>query len=192
LERDLHDGAQQSLLGVGIVLNLARHEAEDGSAAALLMDEARDRLRDALADLRRLARGLAPAMLAERGLAEALNDLARRCPVAVDLRVDVAERPPSPIELAAYFVVAEALQNVARHAAARRAEVTVTLDDAELHVEVSDDGKGGTNPAAGSGLRGLTDRVAAIGGTLTLRSPPGAGTTVHARLPRQPEIDVTG
>lgn len=134
-------------------------------------------------ELRELSRGLHPVILTERGLAPALSGLAARAPVPVDLMVGPDGRLPKPVEVATYYVVAEAVTNVAKYARASAARVSVARADGELLVTVSDDGIGGANRAAGSGLRGLTDRVEALGGRLDVRSPPGSGTTVRARLP---------
>ena len=184
LERDLHDGAQQRLVGLALTLRLARRKAaEDPAEAAELLDEAIDDLAAATGELRELARGIHPAVLTEGGLEPALAGLAGRVPVPVVL-ADVPEgRLPAAVEATAYFVVAEALTNVARSADARRAVVTLALADGTLAVEVRDDGCGGADPRAGSGLRGLADRVAALGGRFTVTSPPGGGTTLRAELP---------
>ena len=181
VERDLHDGAQQRLLGLGMALRSARRTVPDGTDTAELLDDAAGQLRASLAELRTLARGLRPALLTERGLPAALADLRRRVPLAITLDVDVPERPSAQAETTAYFVVAEALQNVARHAPAASVHIGVRRDGDRLCVEVSDDGPGGADPAEGSGLRGLADRVAAVGGRLTITS--AGGTTVAADLP---------
>ena len=184
LERDLHDGAQQRL--VLAALNLQRAAAsfdEDPDRARTLLEAGAGELAEATTELRELARGLHPAVLTDRGLGAALEALAGRSTVPVELGAVPAERLPPPVEAAAYFVVAEALTNVARYADADRAEISVSGADAAIVVAVSDDGVGGADPAAGSGLRGLADRVAALDGRLEVESPPGEGTTVRATLP---------
>ncbi len=190
LERDLHDGAQQQLVGLALTLRLARDRVESDPAAALeLLDEAAADLKAATAELRDLARGIHPAVLTEGGLRPALRSLATRSTVVVDLQLGELpeERLSSAVESTAYFAVAEALTNVARYASASRASVTLSCTGGgahrRLHVVVQDDGVGGADPAAGSGLRGLADRVGALGGTLTLTSPSGDGTMLLADLP---------
>jgi signal transduction histidine kinase len=180
VERDLHDGAQQRLVALAMRLELARTEAE---GASQLIDQTTSELKAAIAEVRGLARGLHPPILTERGLAAALESLAERS--AVPVRIDAPDgRYPSSVETAAYFVVAEALTNVAKYAHATSATVTVRpTDDGGLRVSVTDDGRGGADPAHGSGLSGLADRLAALGGRLTVESPPGGGTTVTAVLP---------
>ena len=182
LERDLHDGAQQRLLGLGMGLQLIRARVEEGSEVGVLVDEVEAELGRALKELRELARGIHPAILTEQGLASAVRALAERTPVPV--RVVVPDQPlPRTVEAAAYFVVAESLANVAKYADARRAWVTVANDNGAAHVEVRDDGVGGAQPADGSGLQGLADRVGALGGRLRIDSPPGGGTRISAILP---------
>jgi signal transduction histidine kinase len=181
LERDLHDGAQQRLVLASLTLRRAAVEAR-GTPAEPLVAEAIDQLRQGLAELRDLARGIHPAALRERGLAPALAGLAARAPLPVELRV-TAPRVDASVESAVYFTVAEALTNVARHAGARSATVAVELDGDALRAVVADDGAGGADLRAGSGLRGLADRVHALGGTLAVDSPPGGGTTLKAELP---------
>ena len=154
----------------------------DGEVAELL-DEAAAELQQATDELRELARGIHPAVLTDRGLAPALGALAGRSPVPVELGELPRERLPAGVESATYFVVAEALTNVARYARASHAAVDVRRVNGSVTVEVRDDGVGGADPAAGSGLRGLADRVSALDGRLDVDSPPGAGTTVRAVLP---------
>jgi signal transduction histidine kinase len=184
IERDLHDGAQQQLVSLALQLRAAQAAvpAEAGELAAQLDDVAAG-LTDVLDDLREIARGLHPAALAEGGLRSALKTLARRSAVPVRLAVGVDGRLPEPIEIAAYYVVAEALTNTAKHASATVADVQVTAGDGVLRVRVRDDGRGGADLTRGSGLVGLTDRVEALGGHITLHSPTGAGTTVEIALP---------
>jgi signal transduction histidine kinase len=181
LERDLHDGAQQRLVLASLTLRRAAVEVR-GTPAEPLVTEAIDQLRQGLAELRDLARGIHPAALREHGLAPALAGLAAGAPLPVDVRV-TAPRVDAAVESAVYFVVAEALTNVAKHAGARSATVVVEPDGDALRAVVADDGAGGADLRAGSGLRGLADRVHALGGTLAVDSPPGRGTTLGARLP---------
>ena len=184
LERDLHDGAQQRLMALGINLRMARDLiTSDSDEAAALLDASLEELDQATRELRELARGIHPAVLTDRGLEAALNGLAGRSPVPVELVQTPDERLPSSVESAVYFVVAEALTNVARYAEARAVRVTVVRSNGHVDVLVSDDGVGGADPANGSGLRGLSDRVAALDGCLELTSANGDGTTVRATIP---------
>jgi signal transduction histidine kinase len=184
LERDLHDGAQQRLVALALDLRLARSKLDrDPAAAAELLDASIGELAQATNELRELARGIHPAVLSDRGLSAALDALASRAPLPVELGAIPAERLPEPVETAAYFVVAEALTNVARYAEATHAEVTVERANGTLRVEVRDDGIGGADPAAGTGLRGLEDRLAALDGRLEVSSPDGSGTVVRAEVP---------
>jgi len=181
IQRNLHDGAQQRLTAVLLTIGRLRESAGDRNRA--LLDAAIDELAAGLDELRELARGLHPSLLSERGLAVALEALALRTPLRVELTASVDRRFPDQIEAAAYYVVAEAIANVQKHAAAKHVAVSATADDAgELLVEVVDDGAGGADPQ-GEGLRGLVDRVEALGGTLEVDSPAGCGTRVRARLP---------
>jgi signal transduction histidine kinase len=182
IERDLHDGAQQRLIAVGMSIEHARRYIGDFSAAQAL-DEAATEVVKTLAELRELARGLRPALLVERGLPGAIPELARRTPIPVQCELEVDARLPDNIETTAYFVVSEALQNVVKHATASQARVMVALRSGQLHIEVRDDGVGGANARDGSGLRGLADRVVAVGGRLTITSPTGDGTVVAATIP---------
>jgi signal transduction histidine kinase len=182
LERDLHDGAQSRLVALALMLRAARNRADDPKLAELL-DHAQEELRTSLAELRELARGIHPAVLTDRGLEPALEALTARAPVPVALEVASAGRLPEPVEAAAYFVVSEALANVAKYAQATQASVAVRHVNGSLTVEVTDDGVGGADAAGGSGLRGLADRVAALDGTLELDSPAGRGTRLHAEIP---------
>lgn len=184
VERDLHDGAQQRLMALTMNLRLARTKLdEDPAAAAELLDEAMTELTEATAELRELARGIHPVVLSDRGLKAAIGGLAERSPVPVEVLETPSERLPAPVESATYFVIAEALTNVARYAEASSATVRVARGNGAVAIEVRDDGVGGADPAAGTGLRGLADRVAALDGELSVRSAAGAGTTVEARIP---------
>jgi signal transduction histidine kinase len=187
IERDLHDGAQHRLVSLALQLQAVRAavppEVRELSAE---LDLAVDEATGALEELRELARGIHPAVLAEGGLPLALKTLARRCTVPVELEVRVDERPSEAIEIAAYYLVAEALTNAAKHAQASVVDVEVETVDAGggvLRVRVRDDGVGGADLAGGSGLVGLKDRAEALGGRLWVQSPIGAGTTVRAELP---------
>ena len=180
LERDLHDGAQQRLIVSLMTLRRAAAKAE-GTPTAPLVEEAIEHLSEGLAELRELARGIHPSHLAEKGLRHAVGLLAERSPLPVDVDVP-ATRLPQSVETALYFTVAEALTNVAKHANAARATVTISIADRCATAEIGDDGLGGAT-TAGSGLRGLADRLEAIGGAITLESPQGGGTVVRASIP---------
>ena len=181
LEQRLHEGAERRLVAVGHVLERESGNARRTGAAGI--EHARGQLARTLADLHDLAGGLHPRALTDNGLAAALPSLAQRSPVPVELTVS-AERLPAEVEAAAYFICSEALANVAKYASASRAVVHVTADERAAQVEIVDDGVGGADPAQGSGLRGLADRVDALGGTLHLESPPGGGTRLAAEIPR--------
>src|SRR6266566_814384 len=182
LERDLHDGAQQRLLAVGLALQILRRELPaDGSPPQLLKD-AEAEVTAALGELRDLAAGIHPAVLTDQGLRPALLALAKRCPVAVTISGDDPGRLPAPVETAAYFCASEAITNTVKHARATTIEVTLRHDAGRLLVTVADDGVGGASPD-GAGLRGLADRLAAVNGRLTVQSPPGQGTRILAELP---------
>jgi signal transduction histidine kinase len=183
LERDLHDGAQQRLLTAGLALQMLRQQLPGlGADDQGLLAEAEAELRGALDELRELARGLHPAILTNQGLRAAVDQLALRCSLPVTVTGDPG-RLPAQIESTAYFVVNEALANIAKHAAAGRATVALDHPDGRVVVTVADDGVGGADPAAGTGLAGLADRVAAVDGTFTVTSRPGAGTRTVADLP---------
>jgi signal transduction histidine kinase len=184
LERNLHDGAQQRLVALSLTLRLAhgRVRSDPDQAQALLAGAAVE-LKLAQEELRELARGIHPAILSDRGLEPALEALAGRSPIPVSLAALPAERLPESIEAAAYFVVAEALTNVAKYAGASAATVRVSRQNGSAFVEVDDDGRGGADPARGSGLRGLADRVGALDGKLAITSPPGGGTRLRAEIP---------
>ncbi|HEX6447321.1 MAG TPA: sensor domain-containing protein [Streptosporangiales bacterium] len=184
IERDLHDGAQQRLVALAMDLGVARASFErDPDNARRLVVKAHEEAKSALADLRELVRGIHPAVLTDRGLDAALSALAARCPVPVEVRVAPGERAEVAIEAAAYFVVAEALTNVARHARAGRVLVDVARDGDRLGVVVEDDGVGGADAGGGTGLAGLERRVAALDGTFTVVSPAGGPTRIEAVFP---------
>ncbi len=183
IERDLHDGAQQQLVALALELRLLHRRVEDQPEIAPLVDGLSERLSSALAELRELARGIHPSILTEQGLAPAIDALADRAAVEVRAVVGVQERLSEPVEAAAYFVVAEALTNVVKYARASAVEVEVGCADGDVVVEVADDGVGGVDVSAGSGLRGLEDRLAAVDGRLVIDSPPGGGTRLRARIP---------
>jgi signal transduction histidine kinase len=183
IERDLHDGAQQRL--VSLALNLRRLESSlaPDSPAARELAVARADLDAALEELRELARGIHPSVLTDRGLEAALAAVAGRATVPIELDLDCPGELPLSVQTTAYFVVVEALTNASKHADPERIEVRVALADGGVTVEVCDDGCGGVDPTRGSGLSGLGDRVSALGGTLEIDSPAGAGTTIRARIP---------
>ena len=182
LERDLHDGAQSRLVALSLTLRMARNRAQEPDLVVLL-DHAQEELKTSLAELRELARGIHPAVLTERGLEAAVQSLVQRAPVPVTVDAACAGRLAEPVESAAYFVVSEGLANVAKYAQATQASVALRRVDDRVTIEVADDGVGGADTANGSGLRGLADRVAALDGTLTLKSPAGRGTQLRAEIP---------
>ena len=187
LERDLHDGAQSRLVALKLLLSSARLRARRGADDVdAMLGEAIDELDTSLSELRELARGIHPAVLTDHGLEPALQALASRAPVPVDVRADPEERLPGDVESAAYFVVSEALANVAKYAQATEAAVAVRRTDGRVTVDVTDDGIGGADVTRGSGLRGLADRVAALDGSLSVQSPVGGGTHLHAEIPCPP------
>jgi signal transduction histidine kinase len=184
IERDLHDGAQQRLVAASLELSILERRLErDPERARSVLVRAREQLESGLAELRDLARGIHPAVLTDRGLEAALDALVQRAPVPVELRVALPGRLDSAIEAAAYFLVSEALTNIAKHARADTVSVELELTGGGLAVTIDDDGVGGADPAGGSGLRGLVDRVQALGGRLEVISPHGDGTRVRAELP---------
>jgi signal transduction histidine kinase len=184
IERDLHDGAQQRLLALGVDLGMALEKFEtDPESARELLGDAHKELRQAITELRNLARGIHPAVLSDRGLDAALSGLAARSPVPVHLDVELRERPPASIEATAYFIVAEALTNVVRHSHASSVDVRIRLIGDSLRVEVADDGVGGAAQVPNSGLAGLADRAASVEGSLRITSPRGGPTVVAAELP---------
>jgi signal transduction histidine kinase len=184
IERDLHDGTQAQLVAVALRLGLAdrRFDADPDAARALFL-EARDGVEEALTQLRTVIRGVYPPILSDRGLAGAVRALAAGQHIPVEVDLDEAGRAPAAVEAAAYFVVAEALTNIAKHSGARTASVTVRREADRLRIRVRDDGKGGADPGRGSGLAGVRRRVAALDGTARIDSPDGGGTTLEADLP---------
>ncbi len=191
VERNLHDGAQQRLVGLALTLRLAQRQAEANPGLLELLTDSLDEVDEALAELRRLARGLHPAIVADAGLRTALETLAERPGLPVDLALDIPGRLPERVEIAAYYLVAEALANTNKHAQARRVEARAEVVDDALRLSVSDDGRGGAEAAPGSGLQGLIDRVAALGGKLAIASLPDRGTTIAADIPLRlpPDLD---
>jgi signal transduction histidine kinase len=183
IERDLHDGAQQRMVSLALTLGLVESRLEPGSDVAPLVRQAREEAQAAVDELRELARGIHPAVLSDRGLGAALEALAARAPVPVDVSGVPEEPLPPAVEAAVYFLTAETLTNVAKYADACCASVALEVDGDQLRVEISDDGVGGAGSSAGSGLDGLCDRVEALDGELTIDSPPGGGTTVRALIP---------
>ncbi|HEU5206697.1 MAG TPA: histidine kinase [Gaiellaceae bacterium] len=184
LERDLHDGAQQQLVRLSLLLQLARSRAGgDRNELPALLSEAGDLAKQALGEIRALAQGLHPAIVTEEGLSGALEWLAESATLPVRVLEAPEERLPESVEMAAYFVASEALANIAKHAQARSATVQASRRNATLVIEIVDDGVGGADPSRGSGLRGLADRVAALDGRLGIESPPGSGTRIHVEIP---------
>ncbi len=184
IERDLHDGAQQRLVALALALRLARARSDDPDAVRGALDDCSEQLATALEELRELARGIHPAVLTERGLVPALAALADRAPLPVEVHVDLPERLEPPVEVALYFAAAEALTNVVKHARASRVTIAGGHEDGgrAVAIAIGDDGIGGADPDAGSGLRGLRDRLDAVNGSVEVRSA-GGGTTVVARVP---------
>jgi signal transduction histidine kinase len=184
IERDLHDGAQQRLLSLGMNLGMALEKFDtDPDAARGLVDDAHREAQRAVAELRNLARGVHPAVLTDRGLDAALSALAARSPVPVHLDVDLADRPPASVEATAYFIVAEALTNAARYANASAVDVRVRRIGDRLQVEIADNGIGGAELRPGGGLSGLADRASSVEGSLRVASPVGGPTVISAELP---------
>ncbi|MET0419856.1 MAG: ATP-binding protein [Actinoplanes sp.] len=182
IERDLHDGAQQRLVALALRLRTATHDTPEPAEVAEIGTD----LMTVIDELRELSRGIHPAVLSDSGLRPALRALARRSPLPVEVDVRLDGRLPEPVEVGAYYVVSEVLTNAVKHAGATVVEVSATRQDDYLHLRVHDDGSGGADFAGGTGLLGLKDRTEALGGTLDVTSPAGAGTTVTARIPLQP------
>ncbi|TML68605.1 MAG: hypothetical protein E6G14_09585 [Actinobacteria bacterium] len=184
IERDLHDGAQQRLVILALTLRMIKAKlADDRDGASVLLDEAIDTLAEATDELRELARGIHPAVLTDLGLARAVAVLAERTPLPVDVHCSLSERLPGQVEVAAYYVVAESLTNVARYSEARKATIRLGREGGCAFVDVEDDGIGGAEPEAGSGIRGLIDRIDALDGSLDVRSEPGQGARIQVRIP---------
>lgn len=184
IERALHDGAQNRIVAVAVLVGAARREVpRDPDRAVEILDRAQDTVEDALAELRAVVRSILPPVLEDRGLAGALNAIASDCPVPCTVDVDVAQRCPASVEATAYFVVAESLTNVAKHSGAGHASVEVRQRGNTLTVAVTDDGRGGADAGAGSGLAGIRRRVEALDGTTTVTSPPGGPTEIRVELP---------
>ena len=185
IERDLHDGAQQHLVSVAMQLGIAKEKLLDGSnpEVAEIIDAAHKDAKDAIAELRNLVRGIHPTVLTDRGLDAAISALAARSPIPVQVRYELTERQSMTVEATAYFVVAEALTNVAKHSNASSAQVRVYSKESAIVIEVSDDGKGGAVEGSAGGLRGLHDRVRSVEGKMELSSPDGGPTKVVVELP---------
>jgi PAS domain S-box-containing protein len=185
LARDLHDGAQQHFVNLMVALRMAREElADDPAAATSLLDEAVERAKVAVSELRELAAGLHPSILTNRGLVDAVESLATRAALPVRVVGTVDGELPEALEVSAYFVVAEAVTNAVKHSQATEITVTLHTDDHTLTVEITDDGKGGATQTSGTGLAGIADRVDTLGGTFELNSPKGKGTSISIELPR--------
>jgi signal transduction histidine kinase len=187
IERDLHDGIQQRLVTIGLELQAMRYALPpDRPELRAQLSGIAEGVRAVIDELREISRGIHPVVLSEGGLEPALKSLARRSGVPVQLNVDAVPRFPHAVEAAAYYAVSEALTNATKHANASVAYVDLALHDSTLEVSIRDDGVGGADPTLGSGIVGLTDRVEALGGTIAVDSPPGAGTSIALRLPVGP------
>ncbi|MBB5075914.1 sensor histidine kinase [Nonomuraea endophytica] len=183
IERDLHDGAQQRLVALTMTLGLARLDVPDEAPLARTLDRAHGEAKQVLAELRELIRGVHSQVLTDRGLAAALGELAARSAVPVTIETDLDVRLPPPVEIAAFYVAGEALTNATKHSSATNITIKVEKSRESLLITVTDDGHGGADPAAGTGLTGLADRLDVVGGRLTLSSPPGGPTTIRAEIP---------
>jgi signal transduction histidine kinase len=184
IERDLHDGAQQRLVSLAMTLGMAKEKMDsDPETARKLVTASHDEAKQVLREMREFVRGIHPAILTDRGLDAAISAIAGRSPVPVTVEVHLEDRLPEAIESTAYFIVTEALTNVAKHSEATRARVTIWLENGILTVLIWDDGKGGARLGVDSGLRGLADRTAALDGRFTIESPPDGGTTIRAEIP---------
>ncbi|MEN3267016.1 GAF domain-containing sensor histidine kinase, partial [Pseudonocardia sp.] len=187
IERDLHDGTQQRLVSLSLALRMAQSTGPSNySALQSEIGRVADELDEMLEELREIARGIHPAVLSEGGLGPALRGLARRAALPVELDIRTDTRPADPIEVAAYYIVSEALTNTTKHAHASYAQVAVEEREAILRLSIRDDGIGGADPTGGSGLIGLRDRVQALSGSIEVNSPPGDGTAIVVELPLQP------
>jgi signal transduction histidine kinase len=182
IERDLHDGTQQRLVALTVMLDVARMRAGDEPTRELLTKAHREATAT-LTELRELVQGIHPHVLTARGLRAAVGDLVSSYPLRVDTRIDIAGRLPSSVESTAFFVISEALANVAKHSGASRARVSATVVRDVLQVEVTDTGRGGASVSSGSGVQGVADRVAAVGGQVLLSSPEGGPTVLRAEIP---------
>jgi len=182
LERNLHDGAQQRLVALALQLRMIERRIESDPATTQLVNSASDELAHSLSELRELAQGIHPAVL-NHGLAAALDSLATRATVPTAVSMDLPDRLPAPVELAAYFVASEALANIGKYAGATTASIRVRRVGGSVVLEIADDGVGGADPGGGSGLRGLGDRLEALNGRLQVRSPSGSGTVITAEIP---------
>jgi signal transduction histidine kinase len=188
IERDLHDGIQQRLVTLGLVLGGLRHHVPSDQAEALArLSDVEDEVRELTDELREISRGIHPAVLSQGGLGPALKSLARRSGVPVELDVGVVERLPQSVEAAAYYTVSEALTNATKHANASVAHVELEVSDGTMRLSIRDDGVGGADPTGGSGILGLIDRIEALGGKIAVASPPGEGTSIELELPTQPD-----
>jgi signal transduction histidine kinase len=184
IERNLHDGTQQRLIALGFDLQRARAALPDDQVDARAgLESVEQDLESVLEEVRELSRGLHPPLLSRRGLGPSVAALARRSPIPVDLQVDLPERPPEEIEIAAYYVISEALTNSVRHSQAASISIKVVSDGERLQATIADDGVGGAEPSLGSGLIGLVDRVDALGGRIVIASPPRQGTAISIELP---------
>lgn len=189
IERDLHDGAQQQLVALAMDLGRAREKMEsDPEGARQILDTSHERAKQVMVDMRELVRGIHPAVLTDRGLDAAVSAVAGRSPIPVDVAVHVHERLPEEVESTAYFVVVEALTNVAKHSQADRARVSIQRDGNWLRITVTDNGRGGANPEQGTGMQGLRDRILALEGTFAFTSPPGRGTRITVEIPCEPSL----
>jgi signal transduction histidine kinase len=190
IERDLHDGTQQRLISLGMAVRAAEADVPPGNSdLSDSLSRIATGLADAMADLQEISRGIHPAILTRGGLGPALRALARRSTIPVELDITTNARLPEPIEVAAYYVASEALANVTKHAQASRVEVSLATRDGNLVLSIGDDGVGGVDPARGSGLVGLTDRIQAIGGSVGISSRPGDGTHIVAELPIEVDVE---
>jgi signal transduction histidine kinase len=184
IERDIHDSTQPKLVSLAMNLGMAKEKIDsDPALARQLIESAHRESREVLSEIRNLVRGLHPSILTDRGLEAAIRSLAGYCAVPVNIDVDIPERPPEAVETTAYYIIAEALTNVAKHSQATQAHVIVRKQNGTLTIEIEDDGIGGALPAPASGLSGLQDRAAALDGRLTISSPEGGPTRISARLP---------